>query len=79
MRWTKVSSFAVLAISTFSALASAAWNISANNNVALYWGQNSLNAVSKDATKQQKDLLYYCKQPDVDVRFWRQKSDRTGR
>jgi len=70
MRWTKFSSFGIVVVSAFSTLASAAWNMSANNNVALYWGQNSFSAISNDTAKQQKDLLYYCKQPGVDVRFW---------
>ncbi|KAF8427443.1 glycoside hydrolase superfamily [Tirmania nivea] len=67
MRWTKISSFGFVAVSAFSNLASAAWNISANNNVALYWGQNSFSMISNDTAKQQKDLLYYCKQPNVDL------------
>lgn len=78
MRWAKISSFGIVAISAFSTLVSAAWNISANNNVALYWGQNSFSAISNDTTKQQKDLLYYCKQSSVDVCswIWGRKSDR---
>lgn len=67
MKWTTISSFGVIAISAFSTLASATWDLSAKNNVALYWGQNAFSALSNDTTKQQKDLLYYCKQPDIDI------------
>lgn len=69
MKWTTISSFGIAAISTFSSFASAAWNISAKNNVALYWGQNAFGSFNNDTTKQQKDLLWYCQQPEIDVGF----------
>ncbi|KAK2861491.1 hypothetical protein FQN49_004142 [Arthroderma sp. PD_2] len=43
----------------------AGFDPSSYNNVAIYWGQNSLNKAEGDLAQQR--LSYYCDSPDVDV------------
>lgn len=63
----KISLFGIIPIIIFSVLSQAAWNPSAYNNVALYWGQNAISAINKQSAAQQKSLLHFCQNPDVDV------------
>ena len=67
MRFGTISLFGIIPIISFGALSLATWNPSANNNVALYWGQNAISAINKQSTAQQKGLLHFCQNTNVDV------------
>ncbi|KAF8476834.1 putative glycosyl hydrolase, family 18 [Kalaharituber pfeilii] len=67
MQLATFASFGIVTISTLSTLASAAWNISANNNVVTYWGQNAFGSFNNETARQQKGLLYYCKNTAADL------------
>lgn len=55
----------ILPIITFGSLSQATWNLTAKNNVMLYWGQNGV--ANFDAKAGQKPLLHFCQDPNVDV------------
>ena len=68
MRSKTISLFSIISTITFAVLSQAAWNPSAKNNVVVYWGQNAASSITKQPAAQQKGLLHYCQDPNVDVR-----------
>ncbi|KAI5818352.1 glycoside hydrolase family 18 protein [Pyronema omphalodes] len=55
-----VTAFAVTAVN-------ATFDLNQRNNLVVYWGQNAHGSYDSTAEKQQKDLLTYCQDTNVDL------------
>ncbi|KAI0715837.1 glycoside hydrolase [Cerioporus squamosus] len=56
-----------LSLLTVGALRAAAFDVSRQDNVAIYWGQNSYGATHSDQANWQKTLSTYCQDDSIDT------------
>ncbi|KAH8834916.1 glycoside hydrolase family 18 protein [Flagelloscypha sp. PMI_526] len=60
------ATFATL-LTALNFLCISAYDASANNNLVVYWGQNSYGATHSDTANWQKDLINYCQDDTINV------------